>query len=459
MLRMEYDLKVEQSQKLVITPELKQAINILQLSALDLSEYLEQQVAENPVLEMEAKEQEEKLDIDQFIEPGIDWRDVFSDKSDLGEYSNPREETASYSIEHYLSTAPTLLEHLSLQLGMLELTPVERKIGEYLLGNIDHNGYLRIELAEVSKKFGCNQTKVQEMIKLVQSFDPPGVGARNLVECLLLQLKVNGNSNPTVEVIIKNHLVDLAEGKVQKIARRLNITPQEVQEAAQVIKRLDPKPGRLFAAHDKPKYIVPDLIVEKIDGEYVILVNDSALPRITVNPVYETLLKMRDDLATVQYIEQKLNSALWLLRSVEQRRLTLYRVAQCIVDYQRDFLEKGIKFLKPLTLAQVAEKLGVHESTVSRATANKYMQTPRGLFELKFFFTNGLETNKGVATSSESVKVLLKELVEKEDTKEPLSDQKLAEMLVKRGINISRRTVAKYRGEMGIPTALQRKIY
>lgn len=456
VLRMEYGLNLKQSQKLILTPELKQAINILQFSALELSEYLQQQVAENPVLEL--NETEEKEPLEKLLESEVDWKEVFNNKSDLGMPQSSKEE-GYFSIERYLSQTPTLLEHLSFQLDLLNLTPREYEIGRYILGNIDHNGYLQVELSEVCKKFECGLAKAEEMLNKIQSFDPAGVGARDLVECLLLQLRARADLKCLPEKIIRDHLQDLAEGKWIKIARALNITPQEVQEAAQVIKSLAPKPGSLFATRDKPRYIVPDIIVEKIEDEYIILVNDSALPRLIINPLYKVLLQKQDDLATVKYLEQKLNSALWLIKNVEQRRLTLYRVAKCIIDCQRSFFERGIKFLKPLNLCQVAEMLGVHESTVSRATANKYMQTPRGIFELKFFFATGIETQNGTSTSAESVKAILKELIENEDPKEPLSDQKLAELLISKGINISRRTVAKYRGEMGIPTALKRKCY
>lgn len=454
VLRMEYGLKLEQSQKLIITPELKQAINILQFSSLELSEYLQQQVTENPVLEL--KELDEKENIDKMLEPEIDWKEVFNDKSDLGIPYTPEEKGTGYSMEHFLSQAPTLLEHLSLQLNLLPLTSKERKIGTYLLGNIDPNGYLRVELSEVCEKFDCSKVEVENVLTKIQSFDPPGVGARNLTECLLLQLRGQTSPDPIAENIIRKHLLDLAEGKWQKIAQSLEITPQEVQKAAQVIKTLDPKPGSRFAS-DKPRYIIPDIVVEEIEGEYIVLVNDSALPRLTINPLYEAILKNQNDQATVKFIEQKLNSALWLLKSIEQRRLTLYRVAKCIVDCQRSFLEKGIRYLRPLNLRQVADTLGIHESTVSRATANKYMQTPRGIFELKFFFATGIENKNGTTTSVESIKAIIRELLAAEDPTAPLSDQKISEILGSKGINISRRTVAKYRGEMAIPTAAKRK--
>jgi RNA polymerase sigma-54 factor len=457
MLRMEYGLNLEQSQKLIMTPELKQAIKILQFSTLELSEYLQQQVAENPVLEL--KETEEKEQIEKLLNSEVDWKEVFNNKSDLGVPQNPKERL-NYSFEHYLSQTPTLLEHLTFQLDLLTLTPQEYEIGTYIIGNIDSNGYLHMEISELCRECGCSLPEAEAMLSKIQNFDPVGVGARNLSECLLLQLASQGLSNSFTEKIIQDYLQDLAEGKWVKIARKLKSTPQKVQEVAQVIKNLNPKPGSKFSAQDKLRYIIPDVIIEKVEGEYIILVNDSAGPRLIINPLYETLLKNRQgDLQAREFVEEKLNSALWLLKSIEQRRLTLYRVVNSIVNFQRSFFENGIKYLKPLTLSQVAENLGVHESTVSRATANKYVQTPLGIFELKFFFPSGVGNEKGTSTSAESVKEIIKELVAREDPKEPLSDQKLTEILLAQGITISRRTVAKYRKEIGILTAMQRTRY
>ncbi|WP_227762291.1 RNA polymerase factor sigma-54 [Zhaonella formicivorans] len=456
-MRMSYGLNLEQTQKLIITPELKQAINILQLSTLELAEYIQQELLENPMLEL--KEEEEKEQVEPVEEHEIDWQEYFADKSDLGLPNGPKEATAPHSIENFLTQAPTLLEHLTIQLELLRLSPKEEEIGHFLLGNINGNGYLEIELQEAAEKCGCELAEVEKVLALIQGFEPTGVGARDLAECLLLQLRAKEWADPVAEAIIKNHLVDLAEGKWQKIAKALAVSPLEVQAAADLIKTLDPKPGSKYGNSLEPRYIIPDVVVEKVEGEYVVLVNDSSTPRLGVNPVYQALMKREKnyDEETVKFVEQKLNSALWVIKSIEQRRLTLYKVVNCIISFQREFFERGLKALKPLTLKQVADVLGIHESTVSRATAHKYVQTPLGVFELKFFFANGVESSQGTSTSAQSVKATIQELVDSEDPRRPYTDQQLAELLTQRGISISRRTVTKYRDEQGIPAAAKRK--
>ncbi len=467
-MRMGYGIYQEQTQKLMMTPELRIAIKILQYSAIELAEYIQQEAAENPVLEIREEAGEENSD--ETIETevtreeleekyDIDWEDYFADRSDLGFQGTRREEAEELKYEQFISKAPTMHEHLIFQLSLLELTKVERKVGEYLIGNLDDYGYLQVSVEEAAQKFSLTIEEIEAILKMIQSFEPYGVGARNLVESLVIQAENLKIMTPLVKRIIEFYLPELAKGKIAKIAQELNVETGEVQQALDIIKKLDPKPGRNFSSANDVRYIVPDIVLERIDGEYVVLVNDTAFPRLGINNSYRELLKKEENSEAKAFVEQKLNSAAWLIKSIEQRRLTLYKVAQCLVEFQRDFLDHGVRYLKPLNMKQVATRVGVHESTVSRATAGKYAQTPQGVYELKYFFTSGVENLAGGFTSAESVKKSIVDLINVEDSKSPFSDQKICDLLNLKGINISRRTVAKYRDELGISPASVRKRY
>ncbi len=472
-MRLGYELNIEQTQKLIMTPELRQAITILQLSSIELSTYIEQQLLENPLLELredESLREEEHADQEKQIESEekplnseIDWEEYFQDSSDLGTVYRERnpEQQPDYSYENFLFQTPTLSEHLMQQLILSPCRCRDKTIGEYLIGNIDENGYLRVSLQEASFHLAADISEIATILKIIQSFDPPGVGARSLLECLLIQVKQLGIKNELLNKIIENHLADLAKGKLNRISQELGVTVQKVQEAADILKTLDPKPGRNFSSFNDTRYIVPDIVLEKVDGEYIILVNDVSIPRVTINSTYRSVLSKDKnyDTRTRRFVESKLNAAAWLIRSIEQRRLTLYKVANCLVKLQRDFLDHGVKYLKPLNLKTVAGIVGLHESTVSRATSNKYIQTPQGVFEMKYFFSNGLSNITGTMTSAESIKKMLQEIVAGEDATVPINDQKISELFRRKGIKISRRTVAKYRGELGIPPIRKRKRY
>lgn len=476
-MRIGFGLNVEQTQKLIMTPELRQAIAILQLSSLELETYIQQQLQENPLLEISEGEEKDELlagreetaatreeDAAGEKTGDLDWQEYFQDSSDLGyvkiEKNHNEEE---YSYENYVSREPTMQEHLHWQLNMTPCDAQLRCIISFLIGNLDGRGYLRISPDEAASILGTSPGRVEEALAVLQTFDPPGIGARDLAECLLIQLRQRGQDQGLAGRIVRHHLDDLARGKLMRIAGQLDVPVQEVQLAVDLIRSLEPKPGRNFASSGDVRYVVPDVVLEKVGGDYIILINDTALPRLTINQTYRSVLQSgRDyDDKTRRYVESKLNAAAWLLRSIEQRRMTLYKVASCLVELQRDFLDYGVKYLKPLNLKKVAEMVGLHESTVSRATSNKYIQTPRGVFEMKYFFSTGLGNTMGtgVSTSAESIKKMLKELVAAEDPRRPYNDQAIAEIFHNRGIKISRRTVAKYRDELGIPPIRMRRRY
>jgi RNA polymerase sigma-54 factor len=452
-----------------MTPELRQAITILQLSALELNLYIKQQLQENPLLELHDEEEMDLLEPvtvdepaitrDQKKEDVVDWGEYFQDSNDLGFVRQGREKKLSnYNSENIASQAPTLIEHLIFQLHLTSNDAQVRIIGEYLIGNIDEQGYLRISPEEVAAHLGVDSEKVEQTLKLIHTFEPAGIGARSLQECLLIQVAQLGIEDDLLIKVIKDHLEDLAKGKLGRMSQQLGVSAQEIQRIADFIKTLEPKPGRQFSTNNI-RSIIPDVILEKVGNDYVIIINDTSLPRISINSTYRTALNQESDIKTRSFVEGKLNAAAWLIRSIEQRRLTLYKVSGCLVELQRDFLNYGIKHLEPLNLKKVAEMVGLHESTVSRAIANKYIQTPQGVFEMKYFFSSGLACSNGNSISAESVKRMLEKLIAHENPKEPLNDQSIAEYFCRQGIRISRRTIAKYRNELGILPIRQRIRY
>lgn len=460
-MRMDYGLRQELSQKLVMTPQLRQAIAILQLSSLELVEMIEAELLENPVLEVEDNRLGE-AETEQPIEAGgpdlasdyLEWVKYLDEGIDTG--FAPAEEKSS--AEFYGASAVPLHEHLEFQLHLATLNASARRAGEYLIGCIDDNGYLRVSVEEAAAALAMPAALVEEVLTLIQTFDPPGVGARDLRECLSIQVRQRGLNDPIVRAVIDGHLADIAAGRLRCIADKLGCTTQDVQRAVDVIRTLDPKPGRGFGQGSQSAYILPDVTVERVGGRYVILINDSVVPRLTINPYYRRLMREADSDAR-RFVEGRINAALWLMRSIEQRRRTLYNVVEAIVDLQRDFFDHGPKFLRPLTMKKVAERLGIHESTVSRATANKYAATPHGLLALRAFFSAGVQGSGGEDVAAAQVKREIRELVAQEDPARPLSDQALTDLLNRRGIAVSRRTVAKYREELGIPSSCKRKRY
>jgi len=466
-MQLNYNLTLSQTQRLLMTPELRQAITILQLSSLELCNYIEQELLNNPLLDKEEEgypafpENEINFDEARADEDTIEWEEYLQEYFDWDMLRFPKErKEEERSFENFVSATQTLQEYLLMQLRLAEVDRKTFKIGEFLIGNLDKNGYLAVSVQEASRILKVSPDEVDKALKVIQTFDPPGVGARNLEECLLIQVEQKGIKDPKLEELIRHHLKDLADARYSRIAEKLNVTLGKVQELKDIVLSLDPKPARNFSSPNETQYVIPDAVIEKVGDEYVVIMNDSVTPRLSINPYYRSLLLTEDkESMTSKFLTRKLESALWLIKSIEQRRMTLYKVIKAIVEVQREFLEKGISGLKPLTLKQIADAVGVHESTVSRAINGKYVQTPRGVFELKFFFQNGLENEGGSSVCAETIKKMLKEMISKEDPYHPLSDQMIADDLNKRGIKISRRTVAKYREQLGIPSSAKRKRY
>jgi RNA polymerase sigma-54 factor len=466
-INMNYELRIERIQKLVMTQKLKQAITLLQYSAVELMDYIQEEIANNPVLDVQEKENstvEEELkqknseEMEQDEENPLDWDDYFNDCGSYYQHgsSAPNEEFESPPYDYYLSYEANLMEYLIFQLRISTENAQQYSIGKYIIGNLDTAGYLRGKIDDHIDYLNVAEEEFIKTLQLIQSFDPAGVGARDLKECLLLQLSRLDKNYPLAEEVVKNYLQELAEGRCKDIANRLNVCPKELQEAVDLIRTLNPKPGAYLGGGDEIRYIIPDVIVEKVEDDYVIVINDN-IPQLSISPFYRNLIGQEKEENISKFLKKRMDKAIWLIKSIEQRRITLYKVTEQIIKIQKSFLDKGIHYLKPLTLKDIADRIGVHESTVSRVTSNKYVQTPRGLYPLKFFFSSGLSGMRGEMHSVLSIKTHLKKLIEEEDVTSPLSDQKLTEILKKKGIKISRRTVSKYREEMGIPASFKRR--
>ena len=367
-----------------------------------------------------------------------------------------QEDRDDLPFENMVRSVSSLTDHLDEQLRFATEDPVVRRIGTEIIGNLDEDGYLRAELHEVAERCGVEVAEVEKVLAVVQAFDPPGVAARTVQECLLIQLRSDPNPDPVSVEIVEQHFEDLSRRRYPDIARALKLSVDRIMESVEEIMGLEPKPGRRFGGNDS-RYIVPDVIVYKLGTEYTVVLNEDGIPRLRVNALYRSLLRNSGDEAR-QYVEQKLRSAVWLIKSVDQRQRTLRKVTQSIVKFQREFLDKGLPYLRPLSMRDVGEDIGMHESTISRVTTNKYVETPQGLFELKFFFHSGIASGDGEMVSSVSVKKMIQDLVANEDPAKPLSDQEVAVILKGRGLTIARRTVAKYREELGILPSHQRRL-
>ncbi|MEW6001138.1 MAG: RNA polymerase factor sigma-54 [Nitrospirota bacterium] len=476
-MALESRLELKLTQRLILTPQLQQAMKLLQLPQLELSQVLNQELVENPFLEESREEitteeltpeEKDSLEVvesqddaeaplerlmnfivdDYFEERGFDGRD-------LG-YFNPGKETPP-SFDQFLTRGSDLHDHLLWQLRLSNEQDDIRNIGEIIIGNIDENGYLRASIEELMGEAGGNREIVEKALYLIQSFDPPGVGARNITECLLLQLKGLGIENNILEKMIANNLDDLEKKKYTRIAQQYNLPLKDVMAAVKIIEGLEPKPGRNLSG-GTVNYVVPDVYVVKAEDGYEIILNDDGLPRLRINSLYRKLIQQKSVFSKEekQFLVEKLRLAVGLLKNLDQRNRTIYRVTECILNLQKDFFDKGLEYLKPMILRDVASKLNMHESTVSRVTSNKYLSCSHGLFSFRFFFSSALQGSTG-SISSTSVKNTIKKIISEEDSRRPLSDQRIAEMLRNNSIIIARRTVAKYREELKIPPQMQRR--
>ncbi|MDR1136669.1 MAG: RNA polymerase factor sigma-54 [Clostridiales Family XIII bacterium] len=483
-MKLGYELTIEQTQKLIMTPELIQAIQILQFNTQELDAYVEEQLLTNPILEVDLQENggaknDKHEDADYDFDGSKDGeaqefsRGKKDDDFDWSEYLREREfddisyrqweyqkGTSDYTYEQYVSSEIGLTEHLLFQLQFTDLKRSCKQVGKYVIESLDQNGYMTQTVDEIASHLGIKTERVEEVVKTIQGFEPSGVGAGDIKECLLIQLEQLGIKTPRMERIISEHIDDLACNRLSNIAKSMGLPVKEIQKIADIIKTLEPKPGRQFSSSAETKYIVPDVTVEKIDGEYIVTVNESSSPKLTVSSYYQRMLHDADKESNIsKFLTGRLNSALWLIKSIEQRRQTIYNVVSAVVKYQRNFFDNGPKYLKTLTLKQIADEIGIHESTVSRSINGKYLQSPRGVYEIKYFFTSGVNSDSGEGISSESIKTFIKEIVGREESSAPFSDHVIVEMLAEKGIEISRRTVAKYRDEMHLPSSSKRKRY
>ncbi len=468
-------LEIRQSLKLtqqpIMTPQLQQAIKLLQLSRMEMMDLVRQEQEENPVLEelaapsveaepletnyetlrapSEAKETREDDDM-----PSLDWR--------TGRFSSDArkvdEEEDRPTFENFLTKKATLYDHLLWQIRLSNFDEEECMMATVIIGNLNEDGMLQGSLGEIAAQTGLDLSRMEKVIQKVQGLDPPGVAARDLKECLLLQARQVYPNDLLVQKIIQDHLDHLGKRNYQLIAKELAIPLEEVVRASRLICELDPKPGRAYSDETIP-YIIPDVYIYKIGDEYVVVLNEDGMPKLRINPFYRDILRERTPFTgeAKEYINEKIRSALWLIKSIHQRQRTIYRVTKSIVRFQREFLDKGVAFLKPMVLKDVAMDVEMHESTISRVTSNKYVHTPQGIFELKYFFNSSINTARGENIASESVKEKIREILSKEDPQKPYSDQELVEILKRQDILIARRTVTKYREMLGVLPSTRRK--
>ncbi|MEN6376124.1 MAG: RNA polymerase factor sigma-54 [Smithella sp.] len=490
---MAFELKqnLKLAQQLIMTPQLQQAIKLLQLSRLELVDTINQEMEENPFLEevtsdessedmvhseveddVQSIERDETKAVERAVEltgegdgrEEFDWGNYLEDYGPIGvSYESKDAEAPAW--DNIITEAESLTEHLMWQMKLSPFSEEEMRIGAQIVGNLDQNGYLCATLQEIAALENVTEEFVESVLLKVQEFDPAGVAARNLQECLLIQARMLGTKNQIVEVIIKDHLKDLELKNYINIARKLKVPLGEVETAVLLISNMDPRPGSMYS-EEKVQSIVPDVYVLKSGDEYKIILNDDGMPRLRISNFYREVMAgvsshgdHNEEENGKKYIREKVQSATWLIKSIQQRQKTIYKVAESIVGFQKDFFDRGIKFLKPLILRDVADDVEMHESTISRVVTNKYMHTPRGIFEMKYFFGSSIQRTSGENIASKSVKEEIKNLVGKEDPKKPYSDCEIVDLLKQKGINIARRTVAKYREMMGILPSSKRKKY
>ncbi|MEX1127513.1 MAG: RNA polymerase factor sigma-54 [Vicinamibacterales bacterium] len=461
-------------QKLILTPSLQQAIKLLPMSTLELADLLNQEMVENPLLEevpTEELQPAEQQPAEKAAEqPTADKPDTWDDADYeyfFGDYLDdgyrprtPQEVKELPPIENTLSTAGSLSDHLMWQLSLQTSDERLQEIGGAIIGNLDDDGYLVASVEEIAAMADWPVAEVEKALQHIQTFDPIGVAARDLQECLWLQIRHLGLEGTITEKIVTEHLRLLQNHQVPEIARKLGVQIDDLREHVEIIRHLDPKPGSRFNP-SQSQYVIPDVYVVKVEDQYVAALNEEGLPQLRISPVYRRLLDKsagENTDETRAYVKDKFRSALWLIKSVDQRQKTIHKVATSIINFQREFLDLGIEHLRPLVLRDVANDIGMHESTVSRVVNNKYMHTPQGVFEMKFFFHSGISSSYGDNVSSVTIKQRIRKIIENEDPRKPLSDSKIVSILQKEGLLLARRTIAKYREELKIPTSNQRKV-
>lgn len=479
----EQRLNLEQTQKLVVTQELRQAIELLTMPLLELEAFIEDQLQENPLLEQEFGDEEplspedvaesvstQEKEADNALQDLLnrqnnendaeyDWDKIAADWQENSYSKAPVQEQISHDYEPVEMQYTSLYQYLEFQLNLSNLSTRQKGIGKFIIANLSQDGYLLLTPEKIGEELGIDLQDINEVLEVIRGFDPQGIGGVNLQQCLLFQLDEADPNYKYLRTIIENYLDMVASNRLPQISKKMKLPVREVQCLVDFIRTLNPRPGSEFEDSAVVEYIYPDVVIEKIEDEFVVVVNDSTIPKVGINRFYLKLIRDDDQITDEarEFIKDKLNSAAWIVKGIEQRRATIYHIAEAIIDLQNDFFVKGPDYLVPLNLSNVAEAVGVHESTVSRAISNKFVQTPNGLYPFKHFFANGIGDADDYKSSVTHIKTVLKEIVNKEDPAKPLNDECIVEALQEKDIIISRRTVAKYRKDLGIPSAGKRK--
>jgi len=472
-MALELRQQLKLTQQLIMTPQLQMAIKLLQLSRLELLETINQELEENPALEevqeslpeerteepaAEAELDTKEVTVEEKLTEEIDWSNYLDEYNSVGRTSFESENRDAPRYEAFVSKKESLFDHLIWQLAMSIPDDADREIGSLIIGNLNKDGYLDVSVDSIAETAGVPADHVENLLELMHSFDPIGVAARNLSECLLIQARHIGVDTPLVVDIVNHHLNHLENKNYKAISRALKVKYDDVLEAVNIIRSLEPRPGRQFS-DETPQYIIPDIYVYKVENEFVIVLNDDGMPKLRVNALYKKSLSKGEKLPgdAESFIQDKMRSAAWLIKSIHQRQKTIYKVMDSILRFQRPFFEGGIAYLKPMVLRDVAQDIEMHESTISRVTTNKYAYTPQGLFELKYFFNSSIRKSHGGEIASASVQQKIKDIIANENPRKPYSDDKIAKLLKEANINIARRTVAKYREILGVLPSNKRK--
>ncbi|WP_186428799.1 RNA polymerase factor sigma-54 [Clostridium sp. BSD9I1] len=448
-MNLDFGLSMHQEQKLIMTQQMQMSIKILQLSSFELQEYIEKEIQENPLLEAKYDKKEDKLNYKEIIKYL-----EFDDYTHNNYVKGDDEEVSPFN---FISNKKSLKEYLKEQIADFDEKDCIKHICNYIIENIDSKGYLGVSIEDISKEIHIPLNVAERALVIVQSLEPYGVGARDLKECLKIQLYQRKMENYKLLQIIDNHLEDIAENRYNIIGKSLNITPMEAQRYGDIIKKLQPKPSSGFYTGEEVNYIIPDAYIKKIGEKYYIIMNDDLVPKLMINNLYKGIINKNEDKSAVEYVKSRLDSAAFLIKSIENRKSTIYRVLESILEIQKEYFDYGERYLKPMTLKEIADNLNMHESTISRAIRDKYIHTSKGTIKIKSLFTTSIQGNNSDNMSSINVKKLISNLIDKEDKKNPLSDQYISDELKKVNVNISRRTVTKYREEMRIKSSKGRK--